>query len=176
MIVIIAKYVILFLTCFLFAILQISFLPYFSIFGSAPNLIFSLFFLVIFFLQNKEYMQGFFMAIVAGFFMDVTLPGKFGISIISFLIIYFLHKAIIHFFQSSQTKNLIFYFTTEFIGLFLVFQFLLYLFSNFFNVQLQISSSVLVSLLYSLFFTIIGFYICKKLFYQNTDDNQLKLL
>ncbi len=172
----IVKFVVFFLTCFICAVLQASFLPYFSIWGAVPNLIFIAFFLSLFFLHKKELWQGFFLAISAGFFMDVIYLNRFGISMVALLVIYFLHTLILSFFQESRGRNLIFNFMVEFSVLFLAYQSIIYIFSKVFVFSFEISTSVLISLVYSLCFATMGFYICQKLFYQSENSSQLKLL
>ncbi len=160
------KYIIITLLFFLFAVLQTSFLPYFNIAGSTPSLIFILFFILIFF-ETPLSSEGFFMAIIAGFFADIFLPSFFGLSIIAFLIIYLANKLAGHFLREGQEKYQIFYFIPVFLAGFAVYEFLL----NNFN----FGEGVLLSLAYSLFFACIGFYICKKLIGKSAADNQLRL-
>ena len=162
----ILKYAFMALTFFFLAILQTSFLPYFSILGATANLIFVLFFLCIFFLRKKEHTAGFFLATIAGFFMDIVSQNGFGVFIITLLALYVLHVTVSNFLKESQGKNIIFYFVAEFCALFLLFE--LPLIHSF--------SFLLINLLYNLFFAIAGFYVYKKLFYRGSDDNQLKLL
>src|SRR3989344_5017254 len=91
------NYPIIVLFFYILSLLQISFLPHFSILGITPNLVFILFFILIFFGKPDEYHQGIFFAFIAGFILDAFSPFYFGLSILSLLAIYFFMKLAIYF-------------------------------------------------------------------------------
>ena len=167
------KYLLITLIFYIFTLLQISFLPYVTMINLMPNFIFTLFFILIFFDEKNE---RFFTALIAGFFLDLLLPFYFGVSIISILVIYFLHKLINYFFKKDQNKYLIFYFITIFSISFILYNLLLYLFSIIFHFGFILGWNIMMSLIYNLIFAIIGFYTYKKFVKQNDPENQLKLL
>lgn len=166
------RYLIITLLFFVFALLQASFLPYFNIFGANLNIVFILFFILIFFNKNRE---GFFIAIIAGIFLDLFLPLYFGLSIISLLLIYSLKEITIYFLKDSQEKFSIIYFAPMFSASFIIYQFILYLYFTIFNLQPNINQSIIAGLIYNLIFAIAGFYVYKILLQPDNLENQLKL-
>lgn len=179
------KYLIIIVLFWFFAVLQNSFLPYFSIMGQIPNFVFILFFLLVFFdtfshkalagqRKLNEYYQGFFAIIIAGFFLDVFLPLSFGFSIIALLIIYLFVKIVNYFFQKSQNIYAVIYFIVLFSICFFLYNLLWYVSSLAFHFQFPFGWNITISLLYSLVFASLAFFIYKK-FINNDPDNQLKL-
>ncbi len=182
------KYPIIILSFFILALLQNSFLPYFNIMGVVPNLIFILFFILIFFSVREkvednfnQYYDGFFISIFAGFFLDIFssiyLPdGRqvLGISIIYLLIVYLLVKISMYFLRERQDKYLIFYFLSIFLFSFFIYNIFLNLLSNNFSLALDFNRAIFISFLYNLILAYSGFYI-HKFIRQEKNDNQLKL-
>ena len=158
-----------------FAILQASFFPYVAIAGAVPNLVFALFFVLIFFEPQQAYFEGFLAVLIAGLVQDIFLPPYFGISMGSLLIVYFLYKSIGHFLKGDQRKYLIFYFMIVFSLLFGAYNALLYGASVLLNFEFNIGPATLTSLAYSLVFAAAGFYVGRNIFSENS-HNQLKLL
>lgn len=170
------KYIIFFALFFFLALFQASFLPYFAIASASANLVFVLFFLVIFFERDRGFENGFFAAVVAGFFSDMFLPSYFGLSIATFLIIYFANKFSSRLFREGESPYLVFYFTGAFCLSLLAYQTALYGASSLLGFEFHFGVTPLIaSLLYSLAFALPGFYLFKALFSKDT-DNQLKLL
>lgn len=191
------KYPIIIFIFFIASLFQVSFLPHFGIMGGIPDFIFILFFILIFFnppshetsaRQRKpnEYYYAFFLVIVAGFFSDVFLPSYFGISMISFLVVYYFKKLIVYFMKEVKDKYFIFYFIPIFSLCFILNAVILYLFSIFllflprsgipFVGQFDLGPIILIRLVYSLVFACIGFYIYEKISNFLNKDRQLKLL
>lgn len=172
------KYPLIFLLFFISAIIQSSFLFYLNIMESTPNLIFILFFIIIFFESQNEYNLGFFTAIIAGLFLDIHFSFYFGISIISLLIIYFLKKIAAHFFEEGNKKFSLFYFIPLFLISFLLYGAIMYLFSLLLKSQSHFifDSNALFYVLYNLIVAIVGFYPYRRFIKDNVDENQLKLL
>ena len=181
------KYPIIIFIFFILAIIQNSFMPFFNVMGTVPNLVFILFFILTFFEESSEYHsssqvsqseiwedKGFFIAIIAGFFLDIFSPFYFGLSIISPLIIYLLIKVIIHFLRKWQDKYLIFYFLFIFLFSFFVYNVFSNLLSNSFHLKLDFNKTIFVSLLYNLIFIYFGFYVYKFI-KKDSSDSQLKL-
>ena len=73
------------------ALFQNSFLIHFSVFGALPNLIVILLCLLAFF-EPKRLRFGVLLAIIAGLFQDLILGYFIGVSVASFLIIYYAIK------------------------------------------------------------------------------------
>src|SRR3989344_7230957 len=102
------KYPIIVLLFLVATLLQTSFLPYFSVMGNILNLVFILFFILIFFtcLQKTKKSHtddnGIFISIIAGFILDALSPFYFGVSIVALLIIYFGIKTVFYFLKERQ--------------------------------------------------------------------------
>ncbi len=110
------KYPIIIVLFFLLALLQISFLPYFAITGVVPNLVFVLFFILIFFNPNihknstqqsgiNEYYEAFFYIIIAGGMLDIFSALNFGTSILFLCVIYFLIRIITSYFLKIPAEE-----------------------------------------------------------------------
>jgi len=169
------KYVIIGALFFIFSLLQASFFPYFTIGGAVPSLVFTLYFIIIFFEHPQNRVAGVWTAVIAGIISDMFLAAPFGVSIAAFLIIYLLHAAGSYFLRSGQSRHLVFYFIGMFSVLFLAYRGLLYLTGGFFKFDSGLDTTMVISLAYSLMFAIIGFYVGQKIFSKNV-NNQLKLL
>lgn len=191
------KYPIIIFVFFTLVLMQNSFLPYFSVEGVIPNVVFILFFILIFFEKRNEYYEehriplfivklwqseGLFTSVIAGFFLDLLSPSYllggrqfFGMSIISLLIIYFLTKTVVYFLIEKQDKYFIFYFLSVFLFSFFIYTVLLSFFSNYFYFKLYFNKAIFVSFLYNLIFTYCSFYIYKKFIEKDNFNNQLKL-
>lgn len=169
------KYFIIGTLFFVFSLLQASFFPYFIIMGAVPNLVFTLFFIIIFFEHSHRHALLMGTAIIAGIISDMFLGSPFGVCISAFLIIHFLYLFIGHFLRDSQSDHLIFYFVGMFSTLFLVYYGLLYLLGIFFPFESGFGATTFIGLAYSLVFALVGFYLGRKLFSKDF-NNQLKLL
>ena len=169
-----AKLILLFIGFFFAAILQSSFFPYFSIAGATPNLIFILFFLVMFFTDKKTHVPGFFAIVSAGFFLDVLSPFYFGTSMLALFIIYAAHHLLSHLLHRGE-NFLILYFAIAFCGFLLAYDGLLFLFSLIFNIPFFFNMPLVISVAYSLLFAIVGFFIAERLEATRASNNQLKL-
>ncbi len=159
------KLLILFLLFGFLGIFQTSFLAHFNIMGSAPNLIFILFFLAVFFEEPQQRIQGISSAIMAGFFLDILFSSYFGEAIISLLIIVFLLKRSLSLLRKTRDKYPIAYFVPLFILSFIVFSLFLTIAAYFLNSERMaffLSWIFLIEIAYNLIFAIFGFYIFKK--------------
>lgn len=170
----IAKLLLLFAGFFFAAILQASFFSYFSISGATPNIIFSLFFLVVFSADKKNHLLGFFTCIVAGFFLDLVSSFYFGTSILALLIIYALHHFLSHIVHRHENL-LVLNFTVAFCAFLALYDVLLYLFSLVSNISFLLNAPLVISVAYSLLFAIAGFLIIQPLVSARESNNQLKL-
>lgn len=157
---------------FLFSLIQVSFLPYFGVTAASINLIFILFFILIFFDKNRE---GFFVALIAGFFVDVFLPSYFGISMVVLLIIYLIKEMIVHFLKESREKFSIIYFVVMFSSLLAAYYFLMYFALLVFGFSFGLNQNIMVGLVMNILFACLGFYIYKNVVRQDSLENQLKL-
>lgn len=166
------NYLITALLFLIFALIQAVFLPFFGIMGQIPNLVFILFYLIVFFDEKKE---GFFWAIFAGFLLDVFIPSYFGISIASLLIIYLIQKASRYFLKDIKGKYFILNFVALFSVNFIIYNIFIYIASMIFAFEFTIGLSFIISLMYNIVFLLPGFYIYKLLARPDYLENQLKL-
>ncbi len=169
------KYAAAALIFFISSLLQASFFPYFSIMGATPSLVFTLFFLILFFEHSLGRGLGLGSAIIAGIISDMFLSSPFGVCILAFLAVYFLHALIGHFFSDSQSNYRILYFIAMFCVLFVAYYSLLQLAAVLFGGQGVLGMVTFINLAYSLVFATLGFY-AGKTFLPEDINNQLKLL
>jgi len=132
--------------------------------GTTANIVFILFFLIVFFEESQQYIQGIFSAIVAGFFLDILSSSYFGGAIISLLIIIFILKYLLSLLKKTRDKYPIIYFVPLFILSFIIFNLFLTIAIYFFNwspIMPFSSWAFLVEIVYNLVFALLGFYIFK---------------
>ena len=149
------RLLILFLLFGFLAILQTSFLAHFNIMGATLNLVFILFFLVVFFEESQKYIQGIFSAITAGFFLDILSSSYFGVTIVLLLIVTFILKYLLSLLKKTRDKYPIVYFAPLFVLSLIIFDLSL--------VTPHLSWVFLIEIVYNLVFALFGFYIYKRL-------------
>ena len=160
------------------AILQSSFFVHFSLFGAFPNLIFILYFLLVFFEARKKEYNIFAYAVIAGLLLDIFYQTFFGISVAILLIAGFSVKKIQSSLQEKNDKFPIGYFLLLFTIAFIIYQTMLVLYLRFIDplhVAIGINWQSLFDLVYNLVCAAIGFYIYKKVVKISGDDRQLRL-
>ena len=112
------KPLIIILVFYLFALLQNSFFSHFNFFGAVPNLVFTFFFLLLFFDKRTGWSaEIIFYALAGGFFADIFSYSYIGPSIIIFFLIVFLQKKIRSLLKNTRDPYPIGYF----LPLFLIF-------------------------------------------------------
>lgn len=149
------RLLILFLLFGFLAILQTSFLVHFNIMGTTLNLVFILFYLVVFFEEPQKYIQGIFSAVTAGFFLDILSSSYFGVTIVLLLIITFILKYLLSLLKKTRDKHPIVYFAPLFVLSLIIFDLSL--------VMPHLSWVFLIGIVYNLVFALFGFYIYKRL-------------
>lgn len=159
------KYLFLIVIFYFLAVLQSSFLSYFNILGSVPNLIFVLFFLLIFFDKNKNLFDNLLLAIFAGFFLDIFNTSFLGISVILLVLIYFIIAKLLNSLKSSTDQYPLAYFVPIFIISLLIYQ------TG--NKNLNFSWVFVADVFYNLIFALIGYFIFRK--FLGKDTRQLSL-
>lgn len=172
----ITTYAIAIVLFFIAAILQASFLPSFSLFSTVPDLIFAIFFILIFFEDKHQYQDGFFLAIMAGFFTDVFSRGYFGISMVTLLAVYFLEKIIMRFLRQGRDSYPVFYFVSLFFACFFANQAVHALLFELFGFPSTFGVTAITGAIYSSIIAIAGFYVYKTYIKREKRENQLKLL
>lgn len=157
---------------YFFAVLRDSFFAHFNIFGIAPNFVFILFFVFIFFSgrgKPRFNWEDIYVAVIAGLFLDIFSYSYFGVSTILLLAIAVLVKKILHSLREKTDR----YPASYFIPLFLIFNIaydvssgaFLYFFDPAhiaFNFNLVFFLQISCNLLFAMF----AFYICKFLKYR----------
>lgn len=164
------KYPISFLLFYIFALLQASFFAHFNIFGAVPDLIFILFFILLFFSDSHASpfsLEKIFYAVVAGTLLDVFSYSYFGSSVVILLAEILLFKKLFNSLQVKEEKYPIGYFLFIYAIFFLIYtgvSALSIYFKNRSLLALGFSWMFLSKTVYDLFVAAIGFYIYKKLF------------
>jgi hypothetical protein len=106
------KYPLLILFFILLALAQVSFLSRLSIAG---NLVFVLFFLLVFFEKPSHYIQGVAATMAAGILLDIFGSFAFGPAIVSLFCVYSLIKLTGYFLRERQGNYLFLYFMSMFL-------------------------------------------------------------
>jgi len=155
------------------ALLQQSFLPYFSIMGAFPNLIFIVFFLAVFFEEKHQYYWGILFAGLCGLVLDIFSPFRFGYSIIILAILYLATKVSIYMIKERQDKYLVFYFAPMFLVAYSLYIILINLFAHFPRIGVTWQEGV-ASLVYNVLVALVIFYLYQW-FQRATSHRQLRL-
>jgi len=149
---------------YFFALLQNSFFIYFSFFGAIPNFIFIFFFISIFFSKKDSYYKAIFFGFLAGFFLDIFSAAQIGVSIFLLLIIGLCIKKIKGLLKQNEDNypflQFISLFLISFVAYSLVFDIILYLLHQEYA-SINLNFKFLAEVIYSLFFAVIGFFVCK---------------
>jgi cell shape-determining protein MreD len=164
---------------YVLGLIQNSFFVHFNIFGTVPNFIFTLFFILIFFsFYEKNYgWEALIYSVIAGFFLDIFYYSYFGASFLLFLIISIVVKKIFNYLKQKKEKYPIAYFVLLFFVSLIIYEALLRAYFYFFIdaepkiISWDLGWVFLIKIIYSLVFAIIGFFIYKKLFI-GTRDHQ----
>jgi hypothetical protein len=154
-------------------VLQMGLFAHLAVFGGVPNLVFVIFFLVIFFEPANTYFEGILAVLMAGFLLDATGPLPFGPSLITLAVIYGVIKTIRHFVSDYDQSYFLFYFMPMFLISYFFYTTVfsaLYYFPDF---KLVFGLDLVAGEAYSLAFVLIGFYLYQKI--HKKPDRQLKL-
>ncbi len=170
------KYPAIVMLFFIVSLLQVSFLPYFSIMTFTPNVISIIFFIIIFLKREKEYYYELFIIVIAGFCLDIFSNYYLGLSIISLFILYSLIQLIHYLFKERQNTHLLAYFMVSFLFYFMAHGLLVQLLSNPFTMEFNLGSITLIEVFYNLVLAVAGFFVYKKIQSLASKDRQLKLL
>src|SRR3989344_8696790 len=125
------KYPIIISAFIITALFQNSFLSYFIMAGFIPNLLFVLFFILIFSEQSHKYYGGFFTVMMAGFIIGLFAPFYFGTAVASLWLVFFFLKTIFYFLKERKNEYLLLYFIPLFLISFALYNTLMYVFMIF---------------------------------------------
>lgn len=159
------RYSIIILLFYFFALLQNSFFPHFLLFGSAPDLIFAFFFVLIFFENNVKILPLISYSVAGGFFADIFLHSGFGGSIILFMAIGFLLRWTRSFLAQTNKGSPYFQFLALFFASFLVYRVLIMAFLFFLdtsNFVFLIDWRLFSAIFYSAVFASVLFWVYAK--------------
>lgn len=163
---------------YFFAILQNSFFIHFNLFGAVPDLVFALFFLLIFFAGKKRNYTILFCALAAGLFSDIFSHSYLGVSVILLMAIGYLAKKTQMSLNERGDKYPFAYFISLFIVSLIVYSLFLGLFFYFMGLAIapiDFSLEFAFKIIYSLFFASVLFWIYKKFMGVAMDNRQLPL-
>jgi len=165
------KYPLIILLFFVLAIFQASFLPHFSIFGIAPDLVFIAFFTLIFFEKPHHYYEGVFFTITAGSILDLFSTSRFGAAIGTLFLLYFITKTMVYFLKESRHQFPIFYFFPIFLISFILYVMIQRGLTGFYDGRFFLNQQMLIALVYNTIIALLVFYL-----YPAKSPKQLKLL
>ncbi len=166
------KPVIIILLFYFFVLLQNSFFTHFNLFGAIPNLVFILFFLLVFFegrskgflAHSETNYQVFFIAAIAGIFLDIFSYTYIGPSIVILIMVGFLLKKIQSLLKNKEDKNPFVYFLPLFLVSLLLYGILSGLYFHFLDPNKIITSfgiGTILTIIYNLLIVSVLFYIYK---------------
>jgi rod shape-determining protein MreD len=118
---------------YIFALLQGSFFTHFNLFGAAPNLVFILFFLLVFFIKKDRSYQIIYLAAIAGVLLDISSYTYLGPSIIILMAAGFLLKKTQSLLKNRQDNYPFAYFLPLFVLFFTVYEVSLIVYLRFFD-------------------------------------------
>ena len=152
---------------YFFALLQNSFFIHYNIFGNYLNLVFILFFLLVFFAGKNKNQKIIVFSLLSGILLDFFSYSKLGISIALFLIIGFSLKCILSLLKNKKDNIFPFsYFLPLFFIFFILYEILLMTYLHFFDLSHPLfifDLKIILGAIYNLFFAVIGFWIFKKI-------------
>jgi len=170
---------------YLFALLQNSFFVHYSLLGAVPDLVFVLFFGLVFVpIKNLRYFEIggayriIFLAVCAGFFMDTFMYPYLGPSIISFLIIGFALRRVQLVLLNKDGRYPFLYFLVIFIISLLGYYMLLGLIANRlspFKFLAFFPPKIIFCIIYDSIFATVFFYIYNAMYKINFNARQLRL-
>ena len=161
------KSLIVIILIYFFALLQNSFFTHFSLFGTVPNLVFALFFILAFFEKKNNNYRLLLWALIAGFFLDIFSYTYIGPSIISLVIIGILLKNTQSLLKIRDEDYPFVYFLPLFITFLLIHELLMGLYLYFLDPNKIITSfdiKTIFYVIYSSIFATIFFFIYKRNF------------
>ncbi len=156
---------------YILALLQNSFFAHFSLLGSIPNLVFIFFFLLVFFekkdkngrMDNNYWII--FLAVTAGFFLDIFSYSYLGPSILLLMVLGVLLKKIQLLLKNRENNYPFVYFLPLFIFFILVYDLLIWLYFYFLDpskIILSFGSKTVYAVIYDLLIATVFFYTYKK--------------
>lgn len=163
------KYFIIVILFYLSTLLQNSFFIHFNLFGVSPNLVFILFFLLIFFSVGARHRwypgwEEIFFAVTAGILLDIFFHAYLGMSVVLLIIVAFLLKNTQLLLKSRKDRFPFIYFAPLFIIFLLVYNFLFDLLSYFLyqsRITTIFATITIFVIIYNLFIASVFFYIYK---------------
>ena len=176
------KYLTVIILFYIFDILQNSFFVHFNLFGTVPNLVFVLFFSLVFFSTKSGQAPGWenvFYALLAGLILDISSYTYLGVSMILLLVIALFVKKTQTLLQEKKNDKFPFaYFLSLFFISIVAYELLFMIFLDKFNTARLLAGlnrGFIIEIIYNLIIASAIFYIYKKYFKSGHDDRQLKL-
>ncbi len=155
---------------FLLGLFQSSFLPHVSIMGIIPNLVFILFFVLVFFEKSTAYHEGIFYTVIAGLVTDIFSSSYFGPGILSLLVTYSAMKILFYLLEERRGKYLFFYFLIVFLVSFILYEILFSLFVIIPHGTFTLRQNIIVEESFNMAIALLVFY-----FYPGKNPTQLTL-
>jgi len=159
---------------YFFVLLQNSFFVHFNLIGAVPNLVFILFFLIIFFLGDKPSGSGLasgwniiILAMITGFFLDIFSYTYIGPSIVILMAIGFLLKKIKILLSDREGTPSLTYYLPLFIVSLLAYDLLINIYLYFLDINKIImifDIKIIIYIIYNCIFATIAFFIYRRFF------------
>jgi len=164
------------------ALVQANFLSHLTVMGIAPDLVFVIFFTLIFFepsshkastghRKSNRYYEGVFYTVAAGLILDLYSVQPFGMALASLLAIYIITKISSYFLKENRHQFPVFYFVPVFLLALVLYTGIFELLTNFRYATFFVDKSTTISGLYNAGFALAAFYL-----YPARAPKQLKLL
>lgn len=154
------------LLLYFFAVLQSSFFTHFVFFGAVLNLVFILFFILVFFNGRRKFgYSELILSFFAGFLLDIFSETRFGVSIVLLILISFFIKKTRENLNEQDDPFPLSYFIALFLTSFLLFKVLISVYLHFFDpihLRFSVDFKLLAEIIYNLAFATVGFFIYKK--------------
>ncbi len=145
---------------YLFAVLQTSFFSYFNLLGQAPNFVFILFFIFVFFIKKNYFIKTLFLAFWAGFLLDVFSVIPIGVSIVLLVILGLSIKKVQILLKEKESNYPIIQFAVMFVLAFSVYSFsirLPYYFLGLAHMDFMFTQEFFLGIIYNLSIALIIF-------------------
>jgi rod shape-determining protein MreD len=145
---------------YFFAVLQTSFFAYFNLLGQAPNFVFILFFIFVFFTKKNYFVKTLLLAFWAGFLLDVFSVVPIGVSIVLLSILGLAVKKIQIMMKEKENNYPIIQFAVMFVLAFVFYCFgiqLCYYFVGLDLLNFELSYKFILGIIYNLGIALIIF-------------------
>lgn len=159
------KYVLIVFLFYFLALFQFGFLNSFTFFGISLDLFFIVFFSFTFFGIKNSNFQQIFVAIVAGFFLDIFFSFYFGVFMVAFLLINTIVKQAFGLLKTTKDNYPLIYFVPIFVVCFIFYRLAGQVSFYYLGKINQFTFTIIWQAIYNLVFAVAGFFVYKAVNY-----------